>query len=108
LSVGMVNHVLVIPLILDAAFRDAWMSTFVTLIVILPWMAVPFYGLLVKLNGQRLDRWMNSRLPKLFKWVILGFFWLCLFVIVIETLIITSSWTSTTYLNNTPPVVVLL
>lgn len=108
LSVGMVNHVLIVPLILSAAYRDAWMSTFVTLIVILPWIAVPFYGLLAKLNGQRLDRWMSSRLPKLIKWVIMGFFMACLFLTVTETLILTSSWTSTTYLNNTPPVAVLM
>lgn len=36
LSTGMMNHVLVIPLLLDASGRDSWISTIVTFVVLIP------------------------------------------------------------------------
>lgn len=108
LSVGLVNHVLVVPLILSAAFRDAWMAVFAALIFILPWAAFPLHGALSKLHGKRLDHWLLERLPPFVAWIVIGYSLLLVFLAAAETLIVTTSWTETTYLSSTPPIAVLL
>lgn len=108
LSVGLVNHVLIVPLILSSAHRDAWMAVFVALIFILPWTAIPLYGALSKLQGMRLDHWMKERLPLPVVWIFMGYMLLFAFVTATETLIITVSWAETTYLSSTPPIAVLM
>ncbi|MDF2837271.1 MAG: spore germination protein [Paenibacillus sp.] len=108
LSVGLVNHVLVVPLILSAALRDAWMSVFAALIFILPWAAIPLHGAMSKLQGKRLDRWLLERLPPVAAWIIIGYSLFLVFFVATETLIVTTSWTETTYLSSTPPIAVLL
>lgn len=108
LSVGLVNHVLIVPLILSVAQRDAWMAVFAALIFILPWMAIPFYGALSKLQGKRLDLWMKERLPLPVAWIFIGYMLLFAFTTATETLIVTASWAGTTYLSSTPPIAVLI
>lgn len=108
LSVGLVNHVLVVPLILSAAERDAWMSVFASLIFILPWAAIPLHGALSRLQGKRLDHWLLERLPPFVAWIIIGYSLLLVFLVATETLIVTTSWTETTYLSSTPPIAILV
>lgn len=106
LSVGLVNHVLIVPFLLGAAKRDAWMSVFLAFIVIVPWTAIPLFGLLKKLNHQRFDKWLMDRVHPVIGWIIMCYFLIILFLIASETLIVTSSWTGTTYLPNTPTYVI--
>ncbi|MBD2867558.1 endospore germination permease [Paenibacillus arenilitoris] len=106
LSVGLINHVLAGPLLLDVAFRDSWMSVLAALLFILPWLAIPLYGVLKKMNRMPIDKWLLQRLHPAIAWALLGCFLLILFIIALSTLIITSSWTATTYLPNTPPIVI--
>lgn len=106
LSVGLVNHVLVVPLLLTAAHRDAWICEIIALVISLPWMLVPLYGLLKRMNGQPFDQWLAQRLPLFVTRIVIGVFLLILLYIAFETLIVTASWTATTYLPNTPSIVV--
>lgn len=108
LTVGLVNHVLIVPILLSDAKRDAWMAVIFAFIVILPWTAIPFFNLLKKLNHQRFDKWLKDRVHPVIAWFIIGYFLLILFLVGSETLIVTSSWTGTTYLPNTPTYVVAL
>jgi spore germination protein KB len=108
LSVGLVNHVLSIPLLLNIAYRDAWISVLVAILVILPWLAVPLYGIVRKLERTPIDRWLKQRLHPVIAWIVIGCFLLLLLSIAIETLIVTASWTATTYLPNTPPFVIMI
>ncbi|MFD0588455.1 endospore germination permease [Paenibacillus sp. GCM10027627] len=106
LSVGLVNHVLVVPILLAEAKRDSWMSVIVSLAVVLPWAAIPLFGLLKKLNGVRFDIWLSDRVHPVIRWIIMSYLLLVLFMIAVEALIVTSSWTGTTYLPNTPTVII--
>ncbi|MCA0755439.1 endospore germination permease [Paenibacillus sp. N4] len=106
LSVGLVNHVLVVPLLLTAAKRDAWLCVLLALAVLLPWSAIPLYGLLARLNKQRFDVWLQKRMPAIIAHVIIAIFLVLLLLSAYETLVVTASWTATTYLPNTPPMVV--
>ncbi|MDQ0061152.1 GerAB/ArcD/ProY family transporter [Paenibacillus harenae] len=106
LSVGLANHVLIIPFLLNAAKRDAWMCVLIALIASLPWIAFPLYGLLKKMNKEPIDDWLKRRMPALLANTLIGLFLLLLVITCYETLIITASWTATTYLPRTPPMVV--
>lgn len=106
LSVGLVNHVLVVPLLLDAAKRDAWISVIFGLVIVLPWITFPIYGILKRMNGIPLDQWLTQLMPRFLAWILMGVFLLVQFFIAFESLIMTASWTATTYLPNTPSMVV--
>ncbi|MGO4542567.1 GerAB/ArcD/ProY family transporter [Paenibacillus sp. 2TAB19] len=106
LSVGLANHVLIVPFLLNAAMRDAWMCVLIALIVSLPWMMFPLYGLLKKMNKEPIDEWLKQRVPAFISHVIVSVFLVLLLITSYDTLVITSSWTATTYLPKTPPMVV--
>ncbi|WP_173275380.1 endospore germination permease [Paenibacillus sp. NEAU-GSW1] len=105
LSVGLVNHVTIIPLLLDTAKRDAWLSVPVGFIIMLPIVAFPLHRTLVKLNGKRIDRWLNDRMPRIVAWLVIFTFICIQLMIAFATLVDVVSWTSSTYLPRTPPVV---
>ncbi|WP_053374643.1 GerAB/ArcD/ProY family transporter [Paenibacillus sp. FJAT-27812] len=106
LSVGLVNHVLVIPLLFDSAKRDAWISVLMGLVVVLPWALIPQLGILKRLKGKPVDQWLKEIMPNFLAWIMMGVFLLVQLLIAFETLIMTVSWTATTYLPNTPSIVV--
>ncbi|MEV5026019.1 GerAB/ArcD/ProY family transporter [Paenibacillus sp. LPE1-1-1.1] len=106
LSVGLVNHVLVVPLLLDAAKRDAWISVFGELAIVLPWAVFPIYGILKRMNGMPVDKWLRGFFPGWIAMLLLAIFLLAQLCMALETLITTASWTATTYLPHTPSVVV--
>lgn len=106
LSVGLANHVLIVPFLLNAAKRDAWMCVLIALIVSLPWTSFPLYGLFRKMNKEPIDKWLKRRMPAFVTNAIIGLFLLMLLLTGFETLVITTSWTATTYLPRTPPMVV--
>jgi spore germination protein KB len=106
LSVGLVNHVLVVPLLLDAAKRDAWICVLVGIVIVLPWAILPLYGLLKRMNGLKFDQWLRQRLPRIAVWLLVNIFLFIQLMLAFETLIMTASWTATTYLPKTPSAVV--
>lgn len=105
LSVGLINHVFIVPLLLDTAKRDAWLSVFLSLAVVVPWTLIPFMGLLGKLKHKRFDYWLRDHLPPFLVWIVMAYFLIVLFIISTETLIVTTSWSGTTYLPRTPNIV---
>jgi spore germination protein KB len=106
LSVGLVNHVLVVPMLLSAARRDAWLCELAALCIALLWVAFPLYGVSKRLERRRFDAWLQELMPALLAKAVTGIFLVFLLLSGFETLIITASWTATTYLPNTPPMVV--
>ncbi|MFX3633025.1 MAG: endospore germination permease [Candidatus Pristimantibacillus sp.] len=106
LTVGLANHVIIIPLLLDAAKRDAWLSIPVALIISLPMAALPLYHVLKRLNGERLDLWMRKRMPAFVVWCIMAIMLLMLLFVAFGTLVDVTTWTANTYLPLTPPIVV--
>ncbi|WP_168122723.1 endospore germination permease [Paenibacillus sp. HB172176] len=108
LSVGLINHVLIVPIVLEYAHRDAWIAVLAALIVALPWTAIPLFQLLKKLNHKRLDHWLKERIHPLIVNVVMFILITITLLIGSETLIITTSWTGTTYLPNTPALPIII
>jgi spore germination protein KB len=106
LSVGLVNHVLIAPMLFFAAKRDAWICVLIGLVIVLPWALFPLHGILNRMNGMPLDKWLMGRMPRFLSWFLMGVFLLMQLALAFETLITMVSWTATTYLPNTPSIVV--
>lgn len=104
LSVGLVNHVIILPILLGTAGRDAWISVLLAgglmLILLLPLAAV-----LRDLGLQPFAAWLKekggafSRL--LILTVVVGYLLLEAIITTVDLL----TWTNSTYLPETPPLV---
>ncbi|QMV44602.1 GerAB/ArcD/ProY family transporter [Cohnella cholangitidis] len=105
LSIGMMNHVLVIPLLLDASGRDSWISTIVTFVVLIPFFLI--VAQISKLTNQR--SYLNEIESRYGKWLSR---WIActLSVYLVLSAAITgkdlTTWTNASYLPQTPPLVI--
>lgn len=62
-GIGILNHVLVVPLVLDASLRDAWISILFSAIVYFIWLPLVYY-IYRKTNGQRIIDWIKKNYSK--------------------------------------------
>jgi spore germination protein KB len=60
ISTGLMNHVIVIPVLLDKSGRDAWIAVLGAGAIFLAWSAMVFY-IYKKLAGQHLLLWLKER-----------------------------------------------
>ncbi|MDF2662912.1 MAG: spore germination protein, partial [Paenibacillus sp.] len=100
-SVGFMNHVIVIPAILDIAGRDAWTTVLMGFALLALWTLLP--ALVVrKMNGKPLNEWLRDRTGPLGSKLILTLPFVALIGSVAVTLFDTLTWTRTNYLPETP------
>ncbi|KQO00628.1 hypothetical protein ASF12_17875 [Paenibacillus sp. Leaf72] len=70
MTVGLTNHVVVNPLILDASGRDAWISVLLTGVLFLPWCIL--LVLFMKRSGQqKLHPWLASKTNPVIAWLMI-------------------------------------
>ncbi|OXS60968.1 hypothetical protein B1A99_05400 [Cohnella sp. CIP 111063] len=108
LAIGITNHVIIVPLILQSAFRDSWISALLAVPAVIVWTIVLFW--VMKLTGQRsLFRWFREHYNAVIAWlVILPLVVLCMMILFV-TVRDTTIWTKVTYLPKTPyPITVTL
>lgn len=101
LSTGLINHVLLIPILLDAAGRDAWLSV---LFATLPGMAwgTAVFATVRRVGDNRLQQFLNDRGLPLLAWFVLPI--LSAYVILMGTITMkdTMDWLELVYLPYTP------
>ncbi|WP_284141333.1 endospore germination permease [Virgibacillus sp. LDC-1] len=107
LSAGLSNHVLVIPLLIDAAGRDAWISVIIGYL-----LSIPLLGMLVyvtkNLPNESVFQWLEKSYSKGLSKVIAFVVFFYLFISAWSTLMDTVKWTHQTYLPRTPVFVLAL
>ncbi|AFH65080.1 endospore germination permease [Paenibacillus caseinilyticus] len=100
-SVGLMNHVLVIPAVLDTAGRDAWLSALACLPVLLVW-TVCLIVIVKRSGGRPLLEWVRERTGRavsgLLRLVLILYLLLAVFITVKDTVV----WAATSYLPETP------
>ncbi|MBP2000309.1 spore germination protein (amino acid permease) [Paenibacillus shirakamiensis] len=101
LSVGLVNHVFIVPLLLNTALRDSWMCAFISLFLGLIWALFPVYGTMKRMN-EPFTVFLDRALTPWGAWFIKGPLILLLFFITCNTFFDTISWATSTYLVHTP------
>ncbi|MCQ6560792.1 GerAB/ArcD/ProY family transporter [Paenibacillus mendelii] len=108
LSVGLSNHVIVLPTILQTSGRDAWLCSVGSFLVALPWIIWIVHSIMKRTKQTRLQEWLFQRVPKLLGWILLTPVLLLFITNSFQTFVETASWTSATYLPATPEIVILL
>ncbi|OPA77773.1 spore gernimation protein [Paenibacillus selenitireducens] len=101
LSTGLLNHVNIIPLLLQCTGNDGWMSILLVLCIALLWIPTLLYVLNRK-GTRPIYLWLKEQSGSFIAWVIVGILILYLFSIAFVTLKDTTNWTMTSYLTRTP------
>ncbi|PLT45289.1 endospore germination permease [Paenibacillus sp. FSL W8-1187] len=101
LSVGLVNHVLILPIILRVAGRDSWISPLLACVLGVLWICLPVYGTMKRL---REPFWSAAErtLGKAGSWALKLPVLVVLLATAFNSLIDTISWSKSTYLPATP------
>ncbi|BDG47112.1 MULTISPECIES: endospore germination permease [Parageobacillus] len=101
LSIGLMNHVIVIPLLLDAAGRDAWISAIIALGALPLWLPL-LYFIMKQSKQMNLFLWLKTEFNSAIAYFVAILGSLLLLVISYVTLSDTVTFTTTTYLTRTP------
>ncbi|MDC0762379.1 endospore germination permease [Brevibacillus sp. AG] len=101
LTIGITNHVTVIPLLLSKAGRDAWLS------VLLAGIPFSFWAYLLfvvnrNMKQRSLHEWLAQRSGKIVSHLLLIPIMVCLYMMALTNLIDTQTWTTVNYLPRTP------
>ncbi|MCU6710374.1 endospore germination permease [Paenibacillus sp. J5C_2022] len=107
LALGITNHVILIPLLLQTAGRDAWAGVILTMVLHTIWVFF-LYFIMKRTNQQSISSWIKERCGSMAGWIFViitaAYFFLMALIMLRET----STWIKVTYLPQTPKVVVLI
>lgn len=107
LSVGLTNHVLVIPILLEATHRDAWIATVGALLILPLWL--PFlYFVIKQTHGQQLFDWLKTQYSRAVAYLFAFVSTVFLLVHSFVTLNDTVTFTTSSYLTATPRWVLII
>lgn len=102
LTVGLTNHVMIIPILLDEAGRDSWISVIIASLAYIPIIICIHY--IIKKTGQMSIRdWLSDRFGRWATWPFLLIFIVYFVFMGAFTLKDTNTWTISSYLPGTPP-----
>lgn len=106
-SVGLINHVFIIPILLDRSGRDSWISVILIAIPFVLWSSL-FYLIMKKSGQQHLIEWIRGKYGRLAGYGVAVAASLYLFFAAAMTIQDTLTWAVTSYLPNTPKVALML
>ncbi|MFJ9498778.1 GerAB/ArcD/ProY family transporter [Brevibacillus centrosporus] len=101
LTIGITNHVTVIPLMLSAAKRDSWLSVLLASIPFAAWACILAF-INTRLHQHSLHHWLRRTSGKFVSYLILIPLLICLYGMALVHLIDTQTWTTVNYLPRTP------
>ncbi|MFD0713310.1 endospore germination permease [Paenibacillus sp. GCM10027626] len=104
---GLLSHVIVNPMLLDASGRDAWISVLLTAAIYIPWCVILIY-IMHKSGGQKLQPWLAEQTNPLISWILLLPVAVHLYLIGGMTITQTTIWTISNYLPATPQSLLIL
>lgn len=104
-AVGIMDHVIIIPVMLQVAGRDSWVGTLLAGVVLLIWVCM-IYWILKQTGKQNLFAWIRQRLGKAVGWTLSAFILLELFLMAAVTHTDMIHWSKISYLPNTPLLVI--
>lgn len=103
-STGLLNHVLIIPMLLQTVGRDAWVSVLVSGAIALLWVPL-LYLIVKKTKQQHLIQWVTERYGTFVGKSLAALLILYLMFVNVVTFKDTLNWTKTSYLPQTPKLV---
>jgi len=107
LAIGINNHVIIIPMLLRAAGRDAWFSALLASVPGALLMLLVLY--IARVSGQQnIGDWLRARIPGFFVNMLLALLCVPLFTMALVTLYDTIHWARVSFLETTPYLAILL
>lgn len=106
-SIGLKNHVIIIPPLLREAGRDAWIAVLLTFVGIIIWGILLFY-IYRSMNGQHIYTWLEETIGKIPANILVVIIGLYLVFMAGVTLKETIIWTNVSYLLETPILVITI
>ncbi|WP_027091941.1 GerAB/ArcD/ProY family transporter [Cohnella thermotolerans] len=107
MAIGILNHVIIIPMLLTAAKRDAWVSVLAAVAIAPLWIGCLSF-IIKDMNGQAFRDWLYKHFGKTLATIILLFSSAYLFMMGSLSLKDTITWTIASYLPQTPVVAIVL
>lgn len=109
LSVGLVNHVIIVPLLLDDAGRDAWLCPLVSVPLIILWAIFPIRKITWSVGNQPFQDWLRSRGSRALYWFVMIPILVLLTCTSFHTTVDAVEFANSTYAPLTPsPIVMIL
>lgn len=106
-SGGLWNHVILIPILLDIAGRDAWLSIAVSLVPNILWLTLLYW--IIRRSGQQpLFLWLGQSAGKGYSLAVRAVVFVLLTVTCAVTVKDTVDWAVASYLPETPPIALAL
>lgn len=105
--IGLKNHVTIIPGILAAVGRDAWMSVVLGGIFMLPWLLI-LLVILKKAKQQPINLWVKQKIGRYFGGAVIYVTIFFLLVLAATTMRETLLWINTIFLPQTPTIVLFI
>jgi hypothetical protein len=107
LSIGITNHVLLIPVLLQVGKRDSWIGAAASTIPIVIWVCV-LYFLIKRTAHLKIIDWLKIRFGRFISLPFLFIVIAVCFLHAIVTLKDIVTWTNVAYLPHTPTFVITL
>jgi len=106
-SIGLKNHVILIPPLIREAGRDAWIAVFLMYFFMLIWGIVLFY-IYRTMQGEHITDWLEKNIGKIATKIVIIILSIYLTMVAGVTLKETIIWTNVSYLIQTPIVVITI
>lgn len=104
--IGLKNHVTIIPPLLDVAKRDGWLSVLLAGGVIFFWLFLLVY-IQSKSKLEPIRDWLNEKIGNIGSSIVIYTIVIFIMIITAFTMVETLQWVNTTFLPQTPVIILL-
>ncbi|KPN89702.1 endospore germination permease [Lysinibacillus sp. ZYM-1] len=104
--IGLKNHVTIIPPLLDAAKRDGWLSVLFAGGIIFFWLFLLVY-IQKKSKQEPIRDWLHEKMGKIGSSIVIYIIAIFLMIIAAFTMVETLQWVNSTFLPQTPVLILL-
>ncbi|MEA0566040.1 endospore germination permease [Lysinibacillus irui] len=105
--IGLKNHVTILPPLLDMAKRDGWLSVLFAGGIMFFWLFLVVY-IHKKTKQESIRDWLNEKIGKIGSTIIIYAIIIFLMVMTAFTMVETLQWVNTTFLPQTPVIILLV
>ncbi|MEY9977684.1 endospore germination permease [Lysinibacillus sp. RC79] len=105
--IGLKNHVTIIPPLLDVVGRDGWISVIIAAFIIFFWLFLLVY-IQKKTNQEPIRDWLDGKIGKTGSTIVIYIIVIYLLILAAFTMVETLQWVNTTFLPQTPVIILLL
>ncbi|WP_342532827.1 endospore germination permease [Lysinibacillus sp. FSL K6-0057] len=104
--IGLKNHVTIIPPLLDVAKRDGWLSVLLAGGIIFFWLFLLVY-IQSKSKQEPIRDWLTEKIGKIGSSIVIYTIVIVLMIMAAFTMVETLQWVNTTFLPQTPVIILL-